>query len=106
VRPKRIPELAELLNLLLCQQSSTTPDPHHTPLTLVDTGIAMLSRTFRRSIASPLRRGVAAPIATRPAFRSVTTDAASSHTERENVPQVGKSPVCHVMVVAQPQTDG
>ncbi|KAJ4355801.1 alpha subunit of pyruvate dehydrogenase [Didymosphaeria variabile] len=41
----------------------------------------MLSRTIRRSIASPLRRNVFVPAAARPAFRTVTTDAASSHAE-------------------------
>ncbi|KAF2277935.1 uncharacterized protein EI97DRAFT_432029 [Westerdykella ornata] len=46
----------------------------------------MLSRTIRRSLASPLRRNVLAP-ATRPAFRSVTTDAASSHADKESVPK-------------------
>jgi hypothetical protein len=47
----------------------------------------MLSRTIRRSIASPFRRNVIAPAA-RPAFRFVTTDAASSHTDPANVPSV------------------
>jgi pyruvate dehydrogenase E1 component alpha subunit len=57
----------------------------------------MLSRTFRRSIASPLRRSVAAPIASRPAFRSVTTDAASSHADRAEVPEVRERPSHHVV---------
>ena len=48
----------------------------------------MLSRTIRRSLGSPLRRSIVAPAA-RPAFsRFVTTDAASSHVQRENVPEV------------------
>ena len=50
----------------------------------------MLSRTLRRSIASPLRRNAFAPAATRPAFRSVTTDAASSHAE--NIPSEDDKP--------------
>jgi pyruvate dehydrogenase E1 component alpha subunit len=59
----------------------------------------MLSRTIRRSIASPFLRG-AAPIASRPSIRNVirpssivspsrrqvTTDAASSSADPENVP--------------------
>jgi predicted RNA-binding Zn ribbon-like protein len=49
----------------------------------------MLSRSIRRSIASPLRQRFVAPAA-RPAFsRFVTTDAASSHAERDQVPEVG-----------------
>mgnify|MGYP004503024663 CR=1 FL=1 len=53
----------------------------------------MLSRTIRRSIASPLRQRFVAPAA-RPAFgRFVTTDAASSHAERDQVPEVGQ-PLC------------
>ncbi|KAG9376615.1 Pyruvate dehydrogenase E1 component protein [Pyrenophora tritici-repentis] len=51
----------------------------------------MLSRTIRRSIASPFRRNVIAPAA-RPAFRSVTTDAASSHTDPANVPAEDDKP--------------
>jgi pyruvate dehydrogenase E1 component alpha subunit len=52
----------------------------------------MLSRTIRRSLGSPLRRSVVAPAA-RPAFsRFVTTDAASSHVQRENVPESDDQP--------------
>ena len=50
----------------------------------------MLSRTIRRNIASPLRRNVFAPAAARPAFRTVTTDAASAHAE--GVPKVCSAP--------------
>jgi len=50
----------------------------------------MLSRTLRKSFAAPLRRNAFAPIAAgqRPAFRTVTTDAASSHADRDSVPSV------------------
>jgi pyruvate dehydrogenase E1 component alpha subunit len=51
----------------------------------------MLSRTIRRSIASPLRRNAFAPAA-RPAFRTVTTDAASSHADKEAVPKEDDKP--------------
>jgi pyruvate dehydrogenase E1 component alpha subunit len=65
----------------------------------------MLSRTIRRSIASPFLRG-AAPIASRPSIRNVirpssivspsrrqvTTDAASSSADPENVPQDDDTP--------------
>jgi len=51
----------------------------------------MLSRTFRRSIAPPFQRHVAAPAA-RPTFRLVTTDAASSHTDPEKVPEADDKP--------------
>lgn len=61
--------------------------PTPRPLPRPSTDTAMLSRTIRRSIASPFRRNVAAPAA-RPAFRFVTTDAASSHTDKEAVPEV------------------
>ncbi|KAF2629348.1 pyruvate dehydrogenase E1 component subunit alpha [Macroventuria anomochaeta] len=52
----------------------------------------MLSRSIRRSIASPLRQRFVAPAA-RPAFsRFVTTDAASSHAERDQVPESDDQP--------------
>jgi len=53
----------------------------------------MLSRSIRRSIASPLRQRFVAPAA-RPAFTSrfVTTDAASSHAERDQVPESDDQP--------------
>ncbi|KAH7110555.1 dehydrogenase E1 component-domain-containing protein [Dendryphion nanum] len=51
----------------------------------------MLSRTIRRNIASPLRRNAFAPAA-RPAFRTVTTDAASSHADREAIPKEDDKP--------------
>ncbi|KAF2715125.1 hypothetical protein K504DRAFT_469436 [Pleomassaria siparia CBS 279.74] len=52
----------------------------------------MLSRAIRRSIASPLRRNAFAPAAARPAFRTVTTDAASSHADKEAVPKEDDKP--------------
>ncbi|KAF2788215.1 hypothetical protein K505DRAFT_379040 [Melanomma pulvis-pyrius CBS 109.77] len=52
----------------------------------------MLSRAIRRSIASPLRRNAFAPVAARPAFRTVTTDAASSHADKEAVPKEDDKP--------------
>ena len=69
------------------------PDPilspsHCTPPT-------MLSRAFRRSIAPQFRRNAfSTPSRTTPfisAFRSVTTDAASSHADKEAVPEVSKA---------------
>ncbi|KAI1564075.1 AcoA Pyruvate 2-oxoglutarate dehydrogenase, partial [Pyrenophora tritici-repentis] len=65
----------------------STPTRPRTPASLT----TMLSRTIRRSIASPFRRNVIAPAA-RPAFRSVTTDAASSHTDPANVPAEDDKP--------------
>ncbi|KAF2112649.1 dehydrogenase E1 component-domain-containing protein [Lophiotrema nucula] len=52
----------------------------------------MLSRSLRRSIASPLRRNAAFAPAARPAFRFVTTDAASSHADKEAVPKEDDAP--------------
>ncbi|KAF2191504.1 hypothetical protein K469DRAFT_720538 [Zopfia rhizophila CBS 207.26] len=49
----------------------------------------MLSRSIRRSIALPLRRNA---FAARPAYRSVTTDAASSHADKEAVPKEDDKP--------------
>ncbi|KAH0565635.1 alpha subunit of pyruvate dehydrogenase [Trichoglossum hirsutum] len=43
----------------------------------------MLSRTFRSSRLSPLRRAVFVPVAR----RTVTTDAASSHADKDTVPE-------------------
>lgn len=45
----------------------------------------MFSRALRTKAATPLRRVYAAPIAAR---RAVTTDAASSHADRDAVPSV------------------
>lgn len=84
---KRIPELAELINIFRSQRLLQLYLTLNLTLYLLRTGITMLSRTIRRSIASPFRRNVVAPAA-RPAFRFVTTDAASSHTDPENVPEV------------------
>lgn len=42
----------------------------------------MLSRTIRRNLATPFRRNAFA-------VRRVTTDAASSHADKEAVPKVG-----------------
>ncbi|KAK8164853.1 dehydrogenase E1 component-domain-containing protein [Phyllosticta citrichinensis] len=49
----------------------------------------MLSRALRTSAAAPLRRVYAAPVAAR---RSVTTDAASSHVDRDAVPAEDDKP--------------
>ncbi|KAF1961929.1 pyruvate dehydrogenase E1 component subunit alpha [Byssothecium circinans] len=51
----------------------------------------MFSRTIRRSIGSPLRRQTLAPVAARNA-RRVTTDAASSHADKEAVPKEDDAP--------------
>ena len=62
--------------------SCTTPERPPSLGTIV----TMLSRSIRRSIASPLRRNVFVPAVARPVFRTVTTDAASAHAE--GVPKV------------------
>ena len=64
----------------------------------------MLSRSIRRSIASPLRQRFVAPAA-RPAFTSrfVTTDAASSHAERDQVPEVRTLPRHHARCHGRPR---
>jgi pyruvate dehydrogenase E1 component alpha subunit len=51
----------------------------------------MFSRALRRSVATPLRRNAFAP-ATRPAYRTVTTDAASSHADKDAVPKEDDKP--------------
>jgi pyruvate dehydrogenase E1 component alpha subunit len=45
----------------------------------------MLSRTIRSQLRLPAARASWTPLAR----RNVTTDAATSHTDKENVPQVG-----------------
>jgi hypothetical protein len=47
----------------------------------------MLSRALFRSAAPALRRSTYGPAA----LRTVTTDAASSHAEKEHIPNVRKS---------------
>jgi len=44
----------------------------------------MLARTFRKNLVTPLQRNAWAPALR----RAVTTDAASSHAEKEDVPEV------------------
>ena len=46
----------------------------------------MFTKALRSSRALPLRRNARVPLAT----RTVTTDAASSHAEKEHVPEVSK----------------
>jgi hypothetical protein len=87
---KRIPELAELSNFSNQQPLNLTAYPRLT-LRSFPAHFTMLSRTIRRSIASPFRRNVVAPAA-RPAFRFVTTDAASSQADPANVPSVRGHP--------------
>ena len=80
---------------LAADRQQLHPTSHSSPISILApllfcTGTTMLSRTIRRNISSPLRRNVFTP-APRPAFRFVTTDAASSHTDPENVPQVRRA---------------
>lgn len=86
-------DCAEDLSISAGQTTSHPSRPPHppppsllssAPFSAVD---AMFSRALRTKATAPLRRVYAAPLAAR---RSVTTDAASSHADREAVPSVSR----------------
>ena len=70
----------------------------------------MLSRALRIPCAPPLRQNAFTPLAKRSvgpwARRTVTTDAASSHAEKEHVPEVSNSDcaVGHLDLQVNPAT--
>lgn len=83
---------------LLHPLSFPTPSPYHP---FPSSTFIMMSRALRRSLATAAAPKMQLRAAARPAFRSfqpalarrsVTTDAASSHADRENVPQEDDKP--------------
>jgi len=61
---------------------------HFQPLSLFPNITTMFSRALRRGFAAPARRQAFAPSSLSSLRRAVTTDAASSHVEKEHVPEV------------------
>lgn len=62
------------------------------PRVLSISHITMLARFAPRALSAPVRRAAFQPLRAAPiARRSVTTDAAASHVNKEDVPEVGDS---------------